>query len=59
MSVADWATVVGAAVAVATALAGGIKAVLKWRERRRYGPGELVFDLSGKRVTWKRRTGGG
>jgi hypothetical protein len=58
MSLADWATVVGAGVAVATALAGGIRAVLKWRERRLYGPGEPVFDLTGKRVTWKRRTGG-
>jgi len=54
MSLTDWATVLGAAAAIGTALAGAIRWVLKWRERRVYGPGEPVFDLSGKRVTWKR-----
>jgi hypothetical protein len=50
---------VAAGVAIATGCAGALRAVWKWRERRRYGPGDPVIDLSGKRVTWKRRTGHG
>ena len=44
------ATVIGASV-------GAVRAALKWRERRVYGPGEPQFDLAGQRVTWARRTG--
>jgi hypothetical protein len=44
------ATVTGASVGV-------VRAALKWRERRIYGPGEPMFDLAGQRVTWARRTG--
>jgi len=42
---------------VAAALAGAIRAVWKWRERRRYGPGPPVINLSGQRLTWAQRTG--
>ena len=42
---------IGTAVAVAT------KAALKWRERRKYGSGPPVLNLSGRRLTWAERTG--
>jgi hypothetical protein len=42
---------------VATAVATAARVAMKWRERRRYGLGPPVYDLTGQRVTWARRTG--
>lgn len=51
--------VLAAAVTVAGGLVAAARGVLKWRERRKYGPGPPQYDLAGRRVTWARRTGQG
>ena len=49
--------VLAAVATTAGVIAGAIRTAMKWRERRRYGPGAPVYDLTGRRVTWARRTG--